>query len=85
MCEGGREDLKRGLAAGRVLGGVGAQFAMVAAAGHPSGGDDRDRHATAAFGTESRRIELAPAAEALGDRFAAAGAVNGHRHAACGY
>ena len=64
--------------AGGKLGGVELWVTGVAAARRPAGGNDGDGHAAAACGAESRGIQRTIAAEALGGRFAAAGAVRGH-------
>ena len=53
---------------------------MVAAAGHPSGRGDRDRHAAPALRAVAWRVEVAPTAGAVGKRFATARAVCGRGH-----
>ena len=58
-------------------------MAFVAAARLPPRGDDGDRHATPALGTEPRGIQCPTAARALGGRLTAAGAVRSHGRAHC--
>ena len=51
---------------------------MVSAARHPTGRGHLHRHAAAALGAESRRVERTPAALAVGHGTATAGAERSH-------